>query len=59
MQPGFVLDRGHANSRQTPLWIAGTPERSFWLGIKTAGKEQAEVRTFRCTSCRYLESYAP
>jgi hypothetical protein len=58
MEPGFVLDKGHHNSRDVQKWIEGEPERSFWQGIKTKGREQHLVRTYRCERCGYLESYA-
>lgn len=58
MEPGFLLDRGHANASQEQQWVQGDVERSFWTGIKTKGREQHAVRTFRCPRCGYLESYA-
>ena len=58
MEPGFVLDRGHANSSNTQKWVEGDPERSFWQGLKTKGRDQHSVRTYRCERCGYLESYA-
>lgn len=59
MEPGFVVDRGHANSQQQQQWVEGAPERSFWTGLKTKGKEQHTVTTYRCDRCGLLESYAP
>lgn len=58
MEPGFVLDRGHHSVAQTQDWVEGEPERSFWTGLKTRGKEKVPVRTFRCERCGYLEAYA-
>ena len=58
MERGFVLDRGHGQHKDTQKWIEGKPERSFWMGLKTKGREQHPVRTFRCERCGYLESYA-
>lgn len=58
MEPGFVLDKGHHNSRDVQKWVEGEPERSFWQGLKTRDREQHPVRTFRCARCGYLESYA-
>ena len=58
MEPGFVLDRGHHNSKTTQQWVEGAPERSFWTGVKTKGKVQHVVSTYRCERCGYLESYA-
>ena len=39
--------------------MEGAPEKSFWSGLKTSGREQHAVVTFRCDGCGYLESYAP
>ena len=58
MEPGFLLDRHHHSQAGTQQWIEGEPERSFWTGIKTRGKEKVPVRTFRCERCGYLEAYA-
>ena len=58
MEEGFVLDRGHYNSKMVNTWVEGEPVKSFWSGIKTSDRQQYEVRTFRCVECGYLESYA-
>jgi hypothetical protein len=58
MEEGFLADRGDANMVKPARWVDGTPERSFWTGTKTRGKEQYRVTTFRCDRCGYLESYA-
>jgi hypothetical protein len=58
MEPGFVMDRGHANAGSEQEWVEGDLEKSFWLGIRTKGREKFGVRTFRCERCGYLESYA-
>ena len=57
MEEGFIKDEGYGTSHPSK-WVEGTPEKSFWTGLKTRGKEQVEIRTFRCTQCGYLESYA-
>lgn len=57
MEPGFVLDQAHGATLQSS-WVEGAPERSFWTGLKLAGRERVPVQTFRCTSCGFLESYA-
>ena len=56
MEEGFILDVTHGY-RLASRWIAGAPEKSFW-GIKMKGRRQLVVRTLRCTSCGFLESYA-
>lgn len=58
MEQGFLLDRGHANATQEQEWVQGEVERSWWVGIKTKGRERHAVHTFRCPRCGYLESYA-
>jgi hypothetical protein len=58
MQAGYLVDQGHANARSVPSWSEGEPRRSFWMGLKPSG-EVIETRTWRCTGCGYLESYAP
>ena len=58
MEPGFMIDRGDHHSKEVQTWVEGQPERSFWLGLKTKGREQLPVRTYRCERCGYLESYA-
>ena len=58
MEPGFVIDRAHGQQKAVQQWVEGAPERSFWMGLKTKGREQHAVRTFRCERCGYLESYA-
>lgn len=58
MERGFVIDRGHVNAPDLQKWIEGTPERSFWTGIRTKGRESHPVQTFRCERCGWLESYA-
>lgn len=58
MSDGFVLDRGDHNSRNLQKWVEGEPLKSFWLGLRTKGRETYEVTTYRCDRCGYLESYA-
>ncbi len=58
MEEGVSLDHGHGNVLLPAEWLEGPPERSFWFGLKTKGREKFAVRTFRCTRCGYLESYA-
>ena len=57
MEEGFILDVTHGH-RLASHWVAGAPEKSFWLGVKVKGKRLMNVRTFRCKSCGYLESYS-
>jgi hypothetical protein len=57
MEEGFLLDKTHG-ANLSGHWVAGAPERSFWTGVKIRGKRIHPVRTFRCTACGLLESYA-
>ncbi|HET9950494.1 MAG TPA: PF20097 family protein [Candidatus Eisenbacteria bacterium] len=58
MEPGFLLDRADADLPHAAEWMEGAPEKSFWTGLKTKGKERFPVRTHRCRECGFLESYA-
>jgi len=58
MQEGFLIDRGDGNLGKVGEWVGGVPESGFWSGVKTKGRDRFPVKTFRCTRCGYLESYA-
>ena len=58
MEPGFVIDRGHHQMPDTQKWVEGAPEKSFWTGLKTKGRESYPVLTYRCERCGLLEAYA-
>lgn len=57
MEEGFVQDF-YQHQVRTPVWIEGPPEKSFWSGLRTKGKRQHPVMTYRCTRCGFLEQYA-
>ena len=57
MIEGFTVDQTHG-SNAVPTWVAGTPERSVWTGVKLSGKSRLEIATWRCRSCGFLEHYA-
>lgn len=57
LEPGYIVDEGHG-TKLVEKWVAGTPERSIWTGLKLRGKEKLDVTTYRCKPCGYLESYA-
>jgi ribosomal protein L37E len=57
MEVGIIIDHTYGAITQSS-WVEGKPERSIWTGLKTSGKEQYNVQTYRCQSCGYLESYA-
>ncbi len=63
MQAGFLdtpLNRdGVTRDFPTNIWVEGEPEYSWWTdAAKTGDRNKFPVRTFRCTNCGYLESYA-
>ncbi|MFD1787732.1 PF20097 family protein [Sphingomonas floccifaciens] len=58
MQRGFVVDEGYG-SRKVAQWIEGEPETSLWAGVKTTGRMQIEIETWRCPACGFLAEYAP
>jgi len=70
MQEGFIFGYpqyglwlfGHPALMVVSAWVEGAPERSFWrsfgTGIRLKGKKKIPPRTYRCSSCGYLESYA-
>ena len=58
MEAGFIMDKGHYDSKDVSQWVEGEPERSIWTGIKTKGREVYQITTYRCAGCGYLESYA-
>ena len=51
MEEGFIADRGHANAPNKSVWATGY---KFIGGLQN----KLEVKTYRCTSCGFLESYA-
>lgn len=57
MERGFLLDREHGGYRAGE-WVEGAPQRSFWTGVKTRGKERIPITAYRCEACGYLEFYA-
>ena len=57
MVEGFILDMTYGG-QLVPRWLKGRPEKSFWTGIKSKGKECRNVETYRCPKCGLLRSYA-
>lgn len=57
MQPGFVLDRG-GNAHHVAEWIQGEPEKSFWLGLKTKGRQALPITALRCPTCGRVDLFA-
>ncbi len=58
MQEGFLLEKGDGGVLSQQAWVTGKPEKSLLTGLRLKGMHVYDVRTFRCTRCSYLESYA-
>ncbi|MBV8685792.1 MAG: hypothetical protein JOZ90_08970 [Alphaproteobacteria bacterium] len=58
MAEGFTLDKIQGGVAAAS-WVEGTPEKSFWTGLKLKGRARLDIATWRCRRCGYLESYAP
>ena len=55
MQEGFQLaKRGPSVSE----WVEGPPEYG-WFGLRWFRRKRVRIAAYRCSSCGYLESYAP
>jgi hypothetical protein len=52
MEEGFV-----AGPREVE-WIEGPLEKSLLFSVKVRDRKHLAIRTFRCTQCGFLESYA-
>ncbi|WP_294338374.1 PF20097 family protein [uncultured Sphingomonas sp.] len=57
MQRGFVVDEGYG-TRKVAQWIEGEPETSLWSGVKTTGRMQIEIESWRCPACGFVANYA-
>ena len=59
MEEGFIPDGiGALRAAKPSEWYRGLLQRSIWTGVAQVGKPHFEIRTYRCTDCGYLESYA-
>jgi predicted RNA-binding Zn-ribbon protein involved in translation (DUF1610 family) len=58
MEEGFIVDAFDRVQRVVSTWVEGAPEKSLWNGVRLRGKRRIGTKTFRCTKCGYLESYA-
>ena len=58
MEEGFIIDTMYGGARQVSHWARGAPQKSRWRGTRIPEDRVMPVRTFRCTSCGYLESFA-
>jgi ribosomal protein S27AE len=57
MAEGYVIDRTHSGVT-VGAWVEGVPETSPWTGLKTKGRPNFEVASWRCGRCGFLEHYA-
>jgi hypothetical protein len=59
MQEGFIVNptvfRGTFN---VSGWHSGSPQKSFWSGIKVQESKLRPITTYRCDQCGFLEGYA-
>lgn len=56
MQEGCAVSRTNVGWATLIEWIEGPPRVSFWKGLET--EKASPIKTYRCTDCGYLESYA-
>lgn len=57
MVDGVVADYSEG-SYLRQFWSPGTPEKSFWRGLRIEVSQRVPIMTRRCPRCGYLESYA-
>jgi hypothetical protein len=58
LEPGYLLDKAHHNTRSQTSWVAGPPEPSFWTGLKIDERSVRPVFADRCPDCGRVELYA-
>ena len=58
MEEGFTVDMGDYSMPTVGAWHPGKPQKTWW-GLNVTKADKREIVTWRCTSCGYLESYAP
>lgn len=59
MVEGFTVDYGDFGTKRPGDWVEGQPVKSFWSGgTKISDKKIYTTKTFRCSRCGFLESYA-
>jgi hypothetical protein len=57
MEAGFIADATYGGNVQEQ-WEPGTPQKSFWTGLKIDKQARIPVITMRCPNCGALESFA-
>ena len=59
MEVGFLTDYNHGQRVVKPEhWMPGEPKMSAWFGTWVDRKQLRQVKTYCCSKCGYLESYA-
>jgi hypothetical protein len=58
LEPGFMADAGEG-SRGYGRWVRGKLETGIFGGAKLSGREQYEVRAYRCPRCGHLDLFTP
>ena len=59
MEEGFIAAFGPGLENAVSSWVAGKPAYGLMGSAKVWDKEEHLIKTFRCSKCGYLESYAP
>lgn len=60
MERGYLLDHGYP-SNVTSMWLAGTPRKGFWGGLKITREARAtakHVEAWRCRGCGLVDLFA-
>ena len=57
MSEGYIVDKTHGGAGVS-TWAEGAPRKSVWTGLKLSGVPQAQIETWRCRRCGFLEQYA-
>lgn len=63
MESGFLIDRSTYWVTYVGQWAKGDPQLPMWFGPpdvirQPKARDLIPIRTFRCKSCGFLESYA-
>ena len=58
MEAGFAAVRVRPGRRVVSAWLEGEPRNRLWGGVKLGKREAAQIATYRCTGCGFLEDYA-
>ena len=59
MEPGFLVDADHNGRPGRAQWVEGTPEKTFFEGVRVKHRRRLDTVTFRCPRCGWLIWFAP